>query len=143
MAKNADPVVAMLGTVDIFEGLSKKELNALHGAARDTTVKAGETIVSEGERDRRFYLILAGEAEITMAGNPIRRLHPGDYFGEVSVIDGGERTASVRAITDTTLLTLAHFNIKAIVKEHPEVGFKLLVGLCGVLRRSASRANAH
>lgn len=143
MAKPADPVIAMLGSVDIFEGLSNKHLATLRDAVREKTVAAGETIVREGEHDRRFYLIVEGDAVITLGGNPVRTLGPGQYFGEISVLDGGERTATVTALTQVKVLTLAHFNIRALLQEHPDVALKLLVGLCGVVRRSASRAAAH
>lgn len=143
MAKTADPVITMLGSVDIFEGFSKKELAALRDAARESVAGAGEVIVREGDTDRRFYLIVSGEAEVSVDGHLIRRLGAGDYFGEVSVIDGGERTATVTAAMPTTMLTLAHFNLKALIKEHPDTAYKLLIGLCGVLRRSSSRTNAH
>ncbi len=143
MAKSVDPVVAMLGTVDLFSGLSDKELAAVHDAAQDVVLGAGQVIVQEGQSDRRFYLILSGEAEISIMGNPVRTLVGGDYFGEVSVLDGGERTATVTAVTEVKLLTLAHFNMKALTQEHPDLAYQLLLGLCGVLRRAASRAAAH
>jgi CRP/FNR family transcriptional regulator len=143
VAKPVDPTISRLAAVDLFEGFSKKELGALRDAAREAVAAPGEAIVREGDHDRRFYLILSGSAQVTFNGAPVRTIGPGDYFGEVSVIDGGERTATVTALTPVTLLTLAHFNIKAIVREHPDVAFKLMVGLCGVLRRNVSRANAH
>ena len=143
MAKAVDPVIAMLGTVDLFEGLSNKELAVVRDEARDAVVAAGDVIVREGESDRRFYLILHGDAEISIKGNPIRRLGGGDYFGEVSVLDGGERTATITAVTDVKLLTLAHFNMKGLIKAHPDLAYKLMLGLCGVLRRASNRAAAH
>lgn len=143
MAKPADPVLTMLANVDIFQGLSKKELTAIRNASHEESAAPGQKIVGEGEKDRRFYLILDGEAEISIGGHFIRRVSTGDSFGEISVIDGGDRTATVTASAPTKLLTLAPFNMKAIIKEHPDVAYKMLIGMCGVLRRAAGRANAH
>jgi CRP-like cAMP-binding protein len=86
---------------------------------------AGETIVREGEIASRFYVITSGEVEVVQHGDgrehQLRRLGPGRHFGELALLQNSKRTASVRAITDTTVLAIARQDFASLVGHMPEL----------------------
>ena len=87
--------------------------------------KAGEVVLKQGEKGERMYFIQSGEVEVSTEkdGNVIKlaRLKPGDFFGEVSIITGNPRTATVRAATDVRLMELTDKEIDEVIKAHPEI----------------------
>lgn len=138
MAKQADPAVEMLGSIDIFGGLDESHLAMIRQAARDHTFTAGQTIVEEGGADKRMYVILSGTADVLIAGETIAHLGPGEYFGEIAVFDGGDRTASVVATTDVTALSVNSINLRSLIRENPQMGLNLIEGLCSRVRTLGS-----
>src|SRR6266487_3277420 len=92
--------IDMLSTVDLFSGFTKKELGKIHDSAKEVHFPAGHAIVSEGESGVGFHMILQGKASVTVGGQLRTHLGPGDYFGEIALIDRGARSASVTADTD-------------------------------------------
>src|SRR4051794_13379478 len=99
-----DEAVELLGGVPLFSGLAKKELRAIHAEAKEVTFKPGSVIIAEGEKGGRFYLLLEGTASIVAKGREIRQAVPGDHIGEISLLDGGPRTATVTAETPVRAL---------------------------------------
>jgi predicted MFS family arabinose efflux permease len=89
--------VEILARLRIFDGASTPVLESLAGSLRPETTAAGETVVSEGETADAIYVVVAGDLAVTSGGSPIRRLGAGDYFGEIGVLEGMSRTATVRA----------------------------------------------
>ena len=130
----ADAAVDMLSKVDLFEGFTRKELGLVRGSCRDHSFDAGATIVREGDVDKRFFLLVDGTAEISADGTLLRVVGSGGTFGEIAVLDGGPRTATVTATTPVTALSLASFNMRALLKEHPAMALKLLEALAARLR---------
>jgi CRP/FNR family cyclic AMP-dependent transcriptional regulator len=131
-----DPRLELLSRVDLFQELSAKELNNVLGQSKEISFRAGQVVAAEGSQAGRFYLILEGEATVEVGGRYRPSLGQGDYFGEISLIDGGPRSATVTAATDLRTLSMASFNLKALLKEQPSIAPKLLVQLCGRLRSS-------
>jgi CRP-like cAMP-binding protein len=131
-----DPVVQRLTKVELFDGLSAKQLAAVATAMRERSFAAGQTIIQEGATDGRFYLIDSGTADVIVNGKVVGNLADGDYFGEIALIDNGPRTASVRATSDIHALTLAHFNFRAVLKDNPDLVLKLLIQVCRLLRNT-------
>jgi CRP-like cAMP-binding protein len=96
----------------------------------------GATIVRAGEPGTSFFMILEGEAKVlSPGGRVLNRLLPGDFFGEISLLDGGPRTASVIADTPMSLLALARTDFQTVLAEEPAVAVKLLQHSAGMLRR--------
>src|SRR5207245_3142769 len=128
------PEVDLLGSVNLFHGLTKKELGAVHTMSREMSFPAGAVVAAEGDAAGRFYLILEGKADVTLGGRSLATMGPSDYFGEISLIDDQPRSATVTATTPLRTLSLASFNFKAIMFEYPEIGRKILLEMCRRLR---------
>ena len=126
--------VELLAGVDLFKGLSKKELRAIADMAKEMHFSPGQRVVTEGEEGGRFHMILDGKAKVTVAGRTRNVLGPGAYFGEVSLIDGGPRSATVAAETPLRTLALAAWNFRPLMKELPGIAPKILVEMCRRLR---------
>ena len=88
-------VAGKLAKVPIFSGCSKRELQLIARAAKEVNHKQGTVIAREGERGIGLFLILEGECSVSIGGRTKAKLGPGDFFGEVALLDGGPRTATV------------------------------------------------
>src|SRR5438270_13194470 len=112
----------------------------LYYRARTEDDRSGRALATAGEQGGRFYLILEGNAQVTIAGEQWAELGPGEYFGEISLIDGEPRSASVTAASDLRVLSLASFTFAPLLVEHPTITRKILLEMCARLRR-AEEAN--
>ena len=134
--------VKMLASVPIFEGLSKKELHAIAGAGKQVTHAPGSALAREGDSGVGFFLILDGVASVTVGERPRRKLGPGDFFGEISLLDQGPRSASVFAQTSVTTFGLTAWVFKRLVEQNPAIASKMLKVMAQRLR-SSSRDITH
>lgn len=125
-----------LRSVRLFEGLSKADLDYVINVSRVAEHSAGHTFISEGDPGVGFNLILAGEARVVHGDRTVAHLGPGDYFGEMSLIDGGPRTATIIADTPITALGITSWDFRPMVKREPRIAWKLLVHLTGRLREA-------
>ncbi len=132
--------VNLLSGVGLFEGLTKKEAGFVLQFMRDQDFPAGKVVVEEGTTGGRFFLIVSGTALVTRRGRRLRRLEAGDSFGDIALIDGGPRSATVTAKSAISTLSLAVWNFKAALLENPSITYKLLLVLCKRLREAESRA---
>ena len=128
-----------LGSVRLFEGLSKADLNYLLDISKIVHHNEGHTIINEGDRGAGFQLILEGEARVVRGGRTAVRLGPGEFFGEMALIDENTRTATVVAATPMTTLGIAAWDFRPLVKRRPEMSWQLLVHLTGRLREAQKR----
>ena len=135
MAK-ADPALDLLAQVPLFSGLTRKELQMVKDLSKPFRFPAGATVVTAGEQASRFFLVTAGEAHVVIGGRNRRPLGPGDYFGELALIDEGPRTATVVADTDLETLGIAGFNFRPLLKNEAPITFKILVEVARWLRES-------
>jgi CRP-like cAMP-binding protein len=124
-----DQVLELLARVELFEGLSKADLRRVYGLSKEMRFEPGEDVITQGGAGGRFYLVIEGEAVVSIDGRPTVDLHSGDYFGEMSLIDGDRRSATVTAKAPLRTLTLASFTFRPLMLEHPEIAQKLLVAL--------------
>jgi CRP/FNR family cyclic AMP-dependent transcriptional regulator len=129
-----DDTVELLGSVPLFGSLSMQELGQIRNSGREIEFRAGTDIVREAGQDADFYLILNGEATVWVQGRHRQTLSPGDHFGEMSVLDGGPRSATVRAEEQVRVLRLSRWSFLALLDEHGAIGRKLLVELSSRLR---------
>jgi hypothetical protein len=125
-----------LQKVPIFEGLNRREADQVAHLLKERRFSAGETVVREGSGGAAFYLIVSGEATVHVAGKERGTLEPGDYFGEISLIDEGERSATVTANTDLVCQGLTFWDFRPLVQSNAMIGWKLLQSLARKLRRN-------
>jgi CRP-like cAMP-binding protein len=141
----ADDLVPVLEKVDLFHGLDRKLLLRIADAGREETFAAGEKVLSEGEEVSGFrsfsakgvemHVVLTGGAVASVDGVEHARLGPGDYFGELSLIDGKPRSADVVAGEDgMTTLGLAKWTFTELLEAHPEVAVPMLRVMAARLR---------
>jgi CRP/FNR family transcriptional regulator, cyclic AMP receptor protein len=127
-------VPAKLGNVPIFSGCSKRELSVIARAAKEVSHRAGTVIAREGERGIGLFLILEGECSVSIGGRTRAKLGPGDFFGEVALLDGGPRTATVTALTPVHLVGITGWVFRGLLMEHPSIALKTLEAVAGRLR---------
>jgi CRP/FNR family transcriptional regulator, cyclic AMP receptor protein len=125
-----------LAHVPLFEGLSPRHLRRLADLTREERLMTGATVVKAGEPGDTFYVIIEGEAKVVNASNRVvNRLQPGDSFGEISLLDGGPRTATVVAETPMRVATLERKSFLRTLEAEPAVALKLLIDAAKLLRR--------
>jgi CRP/FNR family transcriptional regulator, cyclic AMP receptor protein len=131
---------ALIADVDLFRDLSRARLKRLAAAAREVSHPVGKAIATEGLGAHAFHYILEGEAEVTKDGRVLRTLGPGDYFGEISMIDGKPRSATVSAIAPLHVLAIPHQEFEQVIDEDPGFARHLLKTLCARLREAEARS---
>jgi CRP-like cAMP-binding protein len=124
----------LLRGVDLFEELSKSELRKVAGLAKPFTFAEGESVTEEGTPGGRFHVIQSGSAKVVAGGRTRATLGAGEYFGELSLIDGEPRSATVIATEPLTTLSIAEWNLRPLLKSQPTISYKLLVVLCRRVR---------
>jgi CRP/FNR family transcriptional regulator, cyclic AMP receptor protein len=133
----SDDLVPHLERVDVFSGMSKRALRRVLKSGREVDHQAGREIAVEGMDGHAFHLILEGVAHVQVGSESRPDLGPGDYFGEISVIDNKPRSATVTAGEDgLKVFAIPGFGIHAALKSEPEMAQALLVNLCARIRKS-------
>ena len=133
MAKEA--LVDRLGTVAIFRGLDTKELHRIVEVGKEVHFEPGAVVAQQDGGAAGFHLIMDGEVSVVVSGHERARLRSGQYFGEMSLIDGKPRSATVRAEVPTTTFALTSWQFLPLLDEYPSISRALLVELSGRLRR--------
>jgi len=126
-----------LGNVPLFKGLSRKLLHTLSATANEKFYNAGDPIVRQGEKAVGFYLVVEGKVEVEKSGKTVATLGPGQFFGEMALLDEQPRTASVKAATRARCLVLYSWEFWASVGKDPEALRYLLRETVGRLRVSS------
>ncbi|MDX6636992.1 MAG: family transcriptional regulator, cyclic receptor protein [Solirubrobacterales bacterium] len=129
----------MLSRVPLFAGVQPKALAKLVDRMSERTFAEGETALEEGRGGAGFWLIESGDANVSVAGSQVRTLGPGDYFGEIALIDDGPRSATVVAATDLRCRGIAAWEFKAFVGEHPDAAWAIMETLAKRLREAEAR----
>lgn len=130
----------LLEGVPLFAGLEDRDRERLSGRFQERRFREGATIVEEGSEGTAFYVLAEGSATVSLGGEMVSSLGPGDYFGEMAVVDAGVRSASVTAATDVVTYFLTPWEFRPFVEEHPEVAWKLLQVLARRLRDVQARS---
>lgn len=137
----ADELLTRLAGIDLFQGLSKRDLKQLIRQGRQTQHPDGREVIVEGSGvGIGFHLITAGEARVSRGTTVRRTLGVGDYFGEISVIDGRPRSAKVEAVGSLETFAIHHHVFEKMVDDHPDFARGLLLVLCNRLREAESRS---
>jgi CRP-like cAMP-binding protein len=128
-----DPRVDRLRTVPLFGGCTDKELGFIASRVDEVDVPAGTTLTRKGESGGDFFVILEGKAEVEASPGK-RSLGPGDFFGEIALVDNGPRTATVRAATPMRMLVLGHAQFRDVLHQNGEIAVKILRAVTERLR---------
>ena len=132
--------------IRLFAGLDDKELKTVASELRERTFGAGDTVTEEGQGGVGFFVIESGEASVSIGGKEVRKLGPGDHFGELAMISQSERTATVEALTPMRCHTIQFWHFREFAKKNPDVTWKLLQHVAGILlqeqRRHAAQAES-
>ena len=126
---------AVIASVPIFESLSKRHLKKVAGLTSTVAFGAGDTVIQEGEPGDSFFVAVSGQAKVISGGKTIHRLIPGDHFGEISLLDGRPRSASVVAETPMSLLMVPRPAFLRLVKNDADLARALLASLARMVRR--------
>jgi CRP-like cAMP-binding protein len=133
---------ALLAKIPLFDGLSKRQLEDVAKAADEVTALAGTRLATRGETGNEMYVIVAGEAVVQTGDGRNVRLGPGDFFGEMSLVDGGPRSATVDAATDLQLLALGRREFWGLLDQAPTLVRKIMAVLSRRLRTSERSPSA-
>jgi len=130
----ADRGLELLASVPLFAGSSKRQLRGILDWTKEYRYEPGATIVREGAKGDELYLLLEGKAAVSRSGKTLTRLTAGDFFGEMAVIDGRPRTATVVADGPVDCLVLKQKDFKALLEGDPLLAWNLLGSLAARLR---------
>ena len=128
-----DPVAA-LQRVALFAGMDRRQSEQIARLLKERRFQKGETVILEGSGGAAFFLIDSGEATVSQKGVVLRTMGPGDHFGELALIDGGPRTATVTAATDLVCYGLTFWEFRPLIERNGTIAWKILQELVKRLR---------
>jgi CRP-like cAMP-binding protein len=134
MTLTSDHRIELLGTVGLFDGIGRDGLAAVAEKAIEVDFPEGRQIVRQGEVGTGFFLIATGSADVVRDGRTIARLGPGDFFGELSLLDREPRIATVVTGARTTCLAIASWEFETVLETQPGLAIAILRGVARRLR---------
>lgn len=129
-------VVEHFRGIPLFSTLSKRALRSVAQAADEVDEPSGKAFVVEGEGDRSLYVLVEGTAVVTRGGRKVANLRPGDFFGELAVLDHGPRSATVTSTSACRLMALDARRIDELVHHEPTIAQGMLEVLAARLRET-------
>jgi CRP-like cAMP-binding protein len=140
----ADPKVEALRRLPLLANSGHKELEFVASRADEVEVGAGKTLIKQGDPSEAFYLLLEGEADVEVDGRHRTTLGPGDFFGEISMLDRGPATASVITKTPVKLMVMSHAQFRDAIRSNDDLLGQVLAAMAKRLRvDSLERAGEH
>ena len=134
MTRISNNRVDLLRRVGLFSACSRKELKEVASLTTPLEATEGEVLAREGKPGSELFVIASGSARVTLRGKDLATLYPGDAFGEMALLDGGPRGATVTAQTPMTLYVLGPREFSTLLEEVPVIGRKMLSSLARRLR---------
>ena len=131
-----------LANVSLFRACPPAELAAIVSVTTMIDVPAGRVLCTQGEGGDEFFVILEGEVAVSIDHTEVATLGPGEFFGELALLDGGPRIATVTTASDARLLVLTRPEFHALLERAPTVCLGILIGLGHRLRQAATPAAA-
>jgi CRP-like cAMP-binding protein len=127
-------IVELLRSVPLFSSLPDHDLKQVADRMKEVHFTAGTAVAKQGETGVGFHLLVDGTAEVTKNGTTLATLSHGGYFGEIGLIDGGPRSATVTATSDLTTVSLVGWDFTPLL-DNPSFAKGLLLGLCRIARQ--------
>ncbi len=134
----AEAPVELLQRVPLFADFERGELQRLSRSFKERTFEAGSTVADEGRTGAGFFVIESGEASVSVRGAERGKLGPGDYFGEIALIDDGARSATVTADSELRCYGLTSWEFRPLVESNASIAWKLLEAMAKRLRAAQS-----
>lgn len=128
--------IELLSKVPLFSACNRRDLDRIASLADELDVPKGKVLIRQGDTGWECFVIAEGMAKATMRGRGSATLGPGSFFGEMSLLDGGPRSATVTAETDMHLLVLSSRDFSSLVNDVPAVARRILRGLAERLREA-------
>jgi CRP-like cAMP-binding protein len=129
-----DAKLEALSRVPLFSRCTRKELEFIAREGDEVNVKPGKTLIRQGKPGDTFYIQLEGESEVLIDGKRRRVMKPGDFFGEISMIDRGMGSATVTTLTDGRLFVMSHAQFRDAIKASDALMVKVLLAMGARLR---------
>ena len=126
--------VDMLKKVPLFAGLDNKELQQIAASMRERKFKAGDTVTQEGAGGVGFFVVEQGQADVSVGGESKGSVGPGDYFGEIALINESPRTATLTARTDMLCYGMTPWDFRPLVESNSTIAWKLLTAMAEKMR---------
>ncbi len=139
----SDPKVDALSKVPLFATLSKHELEFVASRADEVDAPVGKFLITQGEPGDTFYVLLDGEARVDIDRNLRRTLVPGDFFGEISMLDRGLGTATITTTKPSRLLVMSHAQFRDAIKANDALLIKVLAAMGERLRADLAVRHEH
>lgn len=133
-AAMADAKVRALAKVPLFAPCSPRELEFIAAHTDEVSVPAGKELTRQGHLGHTFYVLLQGEAEVVVDGELRNTMKEGDFFGEISMLDKGEGTATITTTRPCKLMVMSHAQFRDVVKSHDGILVKVLEAMARRLR---------
>jgi CRP-like cAMP-binding protein len=124
----------MLKKVPLFADLDARELEQIAGSMRERRFGAGDTVTQEGSGGAGFFVVESGNADVTVDGAPRGSIGPGDYFGEIALLTGSDRTATITATSDMLCYGMTPWDFRPLVESNSAIAWKLLTAMAEKLR---------
>lgn len=137
-----DQKMGYLQRIPILEGCTSRQLRAIARITEVQEAPAGQVLTRVGETGDRFFLLVDGSAHVEVSGQPQHRIGPGEFFGEMSLLDGGPRSATVITDTPARLLLIHRRDFSELLKEVPALTQRIMVSLCQRVRQAEKALNA-
>jgi CRP/FNR family transcriptional regulator, cyclic AMP receptor protein len=121
-----DAKAELISTAPLFAGCTKRELRHIAGIADEIVLPEGTTLTKEGASGREFVIIVNGAAEVRRRGRKVNSLRSGDFLGEIALITGTPRTATVKTTEETHVLVLTAPAFRSLLRNVPSIQLKVL-----------------
>lgn len=131
-----DEKLELLRKVPLFGRLGRRELERIGMLADEVDLPAGRVLMRQGDRGEEMFVIIEGGAEVVKDGRPLGEKSAGDFFGEIALVDGGPRTATVTLTRESRLLVVDRRQFHAMMEEFPDVRLQVLQALAERVRSS-------
>ncbi|HUR77122.1 MAG TPA: cyclic nucleotide-binding domain-containing protein [Acidimicrobiales bacterium] len=133
LKRKSDQLKALRG-VALFSSMSDRDLKAVLDGCREEIYSDGQAIVREGTPGGPFFLIVEGQAKMIIGGKTSKTFGPGDYFGEIALIDKGPRSATIVASGNLKALAIASWDFLALCEQDFKIAHKVMMGMAASIR---------
>jgi CRP/FNR family cyclic AMP-dependent transcriptional regulator len=137
VADVADPKLDRLARVPLFAKLGKRELQFLASEVDEVTLTPGQTLITEGKPTGAFFILTSGNVQVTRQGKPTARLGPGEFFGEIGMLDNGPATATVVTEGPGEAMVLSHAQFRDAIKGNDQLAMQVIAAMAERLRANA------